>query len=263
MATVSELKAKAKEMGLKGYSKLKKAELEKLVMAGKAPASPVKAKPISPVKSASPVKKAPAKKAPARPKKQGGYTIKEVKNDSELKEVVKQYIRNWVSRPAQQKAYNNKIQNTTPFTEAEIKMISIKAIKGSGRFMIKGTAFSKGDNIDARQNALDIKFQLNTIGKKAPYKIEPLFDNTTMTIYTDGHSDTEYPVFIELANAGNKDFDDKIASVEKAEKIGLSEGISFAREGDEEAFAVKRESTQAFRKQRAKENRNFERRKKK
>jgi hypothetical protein len=75
MATVCELKAKAKEMGLKGYSKLKKAELEKLVMDGKAPASPVKA--VSPVKAkpASPVKKAPTPVKAVSALKVGGKNV--------------------------------------------------------------------------------------------------------------------------------------------------------------------------------------------
>lgn len=67
MSTVCDLKIKAKEMGLKGYSKMKKAELEKLVMG----ASPVEAKP------ASPAKKAPAKKAPAKEEKLSAREIRD------------------------------------------------------------------------------------------------------------------------------------------------------------------------------------------
>lgn len=242
MATLAELRAEAKRQKRKGYSKLKKAELEKLL--NTPPPKPPRGVPR---KKPEPVKKAPAKKAPA---KKAGYTIKEVKNDNELKEVVKQYIRNWVSRPAQQREYN-KIPNTSISPSVEIKRVLIKAIKGSGSFYIKGTAFSKANNRDARDMALDIDFQLNQNGKKAPYKIEPNFDDTTMTIYTDRHPDTEYPVFVEFANAGNRDLD--FQSVESAENFGLSTGISFARESDEGAFTAKRASTEAYRKRRAKE----------
>ena len=63
MATLVELKARAKKMGYKGYSKLKKGELEKLLTTP--PPKPPRTKPVSqrvPIKQVQPAKKEPAKK---------------------------------------------------------------------------------------------------------------------------------------------------------------------------------------------------------
>jgi hypothetical protein len=60
MATLVELKARAKKMGYKGYSKLKKGELEKLLTTP--PPKPPRTKPVSqrvPIKQVQPAKKAP------------------------------------------------------------------------------------------------------------------------------------------------------------------------------------------------------------
>ena len=79
MATVKELKAQAKAKGIKGYSTMRKAELEK-ALGGSEPKPPPKpprlktkaqqamnpVKRVQPPKKKAPEKKAPAKKAPAK-----------------------------------------------------------------------------------------------------------------------------------------------------------------------------------------------------
>ncbi len=62
MATLVELKARAKKMGYKGYSKMKKAEIEKLLTTP--PPKPPRTKPVSqrvPVRQVQPAKKAKGK----------------------------------------------------------------------------------------------------------------------------------------------------------------------------------------------------------
>jgi len=65
MATLAELRAEAKRQKRKGYSKLKKADLEKLL--DTPPPKPPRGVPRKkPEAKKAPVKKAPAKKAPAK-----------------------------------------------------------------------------------------------------------------------------------------------------------------------------------------------------
>lgn len=241
--SVADIKKHIREFndhyGIKGYSKLKKDQMINQVLTAQMRIRNSKTAPATAKKAQ------PAKKAPAPPKKDAGFTIKEVKNDKQLKEVVKQYIKNWVSRPRQQREYNKRKTD-----EAKIKDITIDSIFSTTDIIIKGEKgpFDKEDTFQASKKAKDIEFELEKIGKK----IEPNFEDTEMTIYKQGRQDANYPIFVQYPNPGNKILDDKFATVEEAEKDGLKAGIKFARENDPEAFANRRAESQAFRKNKKK-----------
>lgn len=73
MATLAELRAEAKRQKRKGYSKLKKAELEKLL-----DTPPPKPPRGVPRKKPEPAKKAPAKKAPVKKAPVKKMSVKEI-----------------------------------------------------------------------------------------------------------------------------------------------------------------------------------------